>query len=131
MNTIRKKKRFITLIEIMIVMFLIALIVGVLAVNYGGSLDEGKAFKTKMAIEKVSTILNLEAAKNPQFMSNTSSWQEVVKASPLVRNPNDFIKDGWGEELKVEIHDNVIYVYSSRLQEYTKAHPTSVTNDGR
>lgn len=131
MKPFRQKKRYITLIEIMIVMFLIALIVGVLAVNYGGSLDEGKAFKTKMAIEKVSTILNLEAAKNPEFMSHISSWPEVVKASPLVRNPNDFLKDGWGEDLKVEVQDNVIYVYSTRLQEYGKAHPTSVSTDAQ
>lgn len=129
MNKLHKKRRYITLIEMMIVMFLIALIVGVLAYNYGGSLDEGKAFKTKMAIEKVSTILNLEAARNPQFMNDTSSWQAVVKASPLVKNPNDFINDGWGNELKVEVHDNVIYVYSMRLEEYRKAHPSSITQE--
>lgn len=128
MNTLRKKRRYITLIEMMIVMFLIALIVGVLAYNYAGSLDEGKAFKTKMAIEKVSTILNLEAAKSPEFLHATSNWQEVVKASPLVKNPNDFIRDGWGEELQVEVHDNVIYVYSKRFEDYKKTHPTSVAN---
>ncbi len=44
------KRRYITLIEIMIVMFLIALITGVLAYNYRGSLDEGKAFKTKTGL---------------------------------------------------------------------------------
>jgi type II secretory pathway pseudopilin PulG len=122
----RKERRFITLIEMMIVMFLIALIIGVLAYNYGGSLDEGKAFKTKMAIEKVSTILNLEAAKNPQFLQGTSNWQAVIRASPLVKNANDFIKDGWGEDLQVEVHDNIIHVYSRHLEEYKRSHPTSI-----
>ena len=128
MNTLRNKRRYITLIEMMIVMFLIALIVGVLAYNYAGSLDEGKAFKTKMAIERVSTILNLEAAKSPQFLNETSNWQAVIRASPLVKNANEFTRDGWGEDLQVEVHDNVIYVYSKRFEEYKKSHPTSVAN---
>lgn len=129
MNKIYRRKRHITLIEMMIVMFLIALIVGVLAYNYSGSLDEGKAFKTKMAIERVSTILNLEAAKNSDLIANISHWQEVVRASPLIKNANDFVKDGWGEELKVEVHDNVIYVYSTKLEDYRRAHPTSISNE--
>ena len=47
------KRHFVTLIEMMIVMFLIMLITGVIAYNYRGSLDEGKAFKTRAGIEKV------------------------------------------------------------------------------
>lgn len=128
MDMLKKKKRHVTLIEMMIVMFLIALIVGVLAYNYSGSLDEGKAFKTKMAIEKVSTILNLEAAKNPNFLNDTSGWQAVIKASPLVKNANDFVKDGWGEELQVDVQDNIIQVHSKRLEDYQRAHPTSISN---
>lgn len=129
MKDFRKKRRYITLIEMMIVMFLIALIIGVLAYNYGGSLEEGKAFKTKMAIEKVSTILNLAAAQNPELLNNISNWQEVLRASPLIKNANDFIRDGWGNELRVEVHDHVIYVYSTRLNEYKQAHPTSISNE--
>lgn len=129
MHVFKKTRRHITLIEMMIVMFLIALIVGVLAYNYGGSLDEGKAFKTKLAIEKVSTILNLEAAKNPGFLNNISSWQEVIKSSPLVKNPNDFIKDGWGGDLTIEVHNHVIHVYSQRFEDYKKTHPSSVSGE--
>ncbi len=46
----RAAKRCVTLIEMMIVMFLISLITGVIAYYYRGSLDEGKAFKTKAAL---------------------------------------------------------------------------------
>ena len=49
----------------MIVMFLIALITGVIAYNYRGTLEEGKAFKTKAAMEKIETILSLEIANHP------------------------------------------------------------------
>ena len=50
----------------MIVMFLIALITGVIAYNYRGTLEEGKAFKTKAAMEKLETILSLEIANHPE-----------------------------------------------------------------
>ena len=56
------KKRYITLVEMMIVMFLIAMITGVIAYNYTGSLEEGKAFKTKAGIQKIETILALESS---------------------------------------------------------------------
>lgn len=117
------KKSYITLIEIMIVMFLIALITGVLAYNYRGSLDQGKVFKTKAAIEKLETILNLSVAENPGLNENiTEHWQEVVKDSPLVKNANDLIYDGWGKEYRVEKNsDGQIEVYSDSLNDYEKS----------
>lgn len=130
MNTMRRKKRHMTLIEMMIVMFLIALITGVIAYNYRGTLEEGKAFKTKVAIEKLTTILNLEAAKNPSFLNNLSQWPEVVKNSPFAQNPNALLKDGWGGDFKVELHDNVIHVYSPSFDNYKKSQPTLFSNEG-
>lgn len=117
------KKSYITLIEIMIVMFLIALITGVLAYNYRGSLDQGKVFKTKAAIEKLETILNLSVAENPGLNENiTEHWREVIKDSPLVKNPNDLIYDGWGKEYRVEKNsDGQIEVYSDSLNDYEKS----------
>lgn len=96
------KKRFITLVEMMIVMFLIAMITGVIAYNYTGSLEEGKAFKTKAGIEKIHTILDLHLATHPEDQESLSSkWPDIVRASPLVKNANDLIKDGWGVEYAV------------------------------
>ncbi len=45
-----------TLMEIMIVMALIAMILGAVAWNYQGALDDGRAFETKANIEKVRTF---------------------------------------------------------------------------
>lgn len=117
------KKSYITLIEIMIVMFLIALITGVLAYNYRGSLDQGKVFKTKAAIEKLETILNLSVAENPGLNESiTEHWKEVIKDSPLVKNSNDLIYDGWGKEYRVEKNsDGQIEVYSDSLNDYEKS----------
>lgn len=104
------KKRYITLIEMMIVMFLIAMITGVVAYNYTGSLEKGKAFKTEAAMEKIRTILDLHMATHP---GDTTEWKEVVKKSPLVKNADDLIKDGWGVEFVYSTDNNGNPVLSS------------------
>lgn len=124
------KRRLLTLIEMMIVMFIIALITGVLAYRYTGSLDESRAFKTKVAIERLSTILNLRAADDPEFLDNVSEWQAVVEHSPLVSNPKDLIKDGWGQEFDVYVENNTIYVQSQRYNDYVSSHQTMFSNEG-
>jgi type II secretory pathway pseudopilin PulG len=120
-NAYKAKKRYITLIEIMIVMFLIALITGVIAYNYRGTLEEGKAFKTKAAIEKLETILSLEIANHPDEKSTISTgWKSIIDRSPLVHDPKALEKDGWGDEYVVEINDetDAITVTSKRYNEY-------------
>jgi general secretion pathway protein G len=128
MNLKMLKKRYITLIEIMIVMFLIALITGVIAYNYRGSLDEGKAFKTKAAIEKVETILNLRASEDPHLQDSITSpsvWQDIIKHSPLVSNSNALLKDGWGGDFTVTIDTSgAIRVHSQKYEEYINSHQT-------
>jgi general secretion pathway protein G len=120
------QRRYITLIEMMIVMFLIALITGVIAYNYRGSLDEGKAFKTQSAIEKVETILNLEVSKHPEAAGHIETeWRKYVQASPLVKDPAALIKDGWGDDFQVSLgEDGGVHVSSSKLEEYQKTHNT-------
>lgn len=116
------KKRYITLIEIMIVMFLIALITGVLAYNYRGSLEEGKAFKTRAAVAKLETILDLAIAQDPRYAENISeSWKKIVESSPIVQNPKDLEYDGWGYEYKVEIDpEGRLVINSEGYNEYLR-----------
>lgn len=130
MNMHKLQRRFVTLIEMMIVMFLIALITGVIAYNYRGSLDEGKAFKTKAGIEKLETILNLEVSKNPQIANQiTSQWRQLVETSPLVHDPKALIKDGWGEDYQVSIDENGgVRVDSKRFEEYRSSHQSLFSN---
>jgi general secretion pathway protein G len=120
------KKRYITLIEIMIVMFLIALITGVIAYNYRGSLDEGKAFKTRTAIDRLETLLNLKVSERPEMINSIGSeWQDIVRSSPLVSNPDALIKDGWGSVFEVGVDDNGnIKVRSQRYDDYASKHAT-------
>lgn len=115
------RKRMITLIEIMIVMFLIALITGVLAYNYQGSLEEGKVFKTTTAMQKLETILNLAVAQDPSLQDRISEdWHRIVQNSPLVNNPKDLEYDGWGYMYRVEKNnDGKIEIISEGLNNYT------------
>jgi general secretion pathway protein G len=114
------KKRFITLVEMMIVMFLIAMITGVIAYNYTGSLDEGKAFKTKAGIDKIRTVLDLHLAMHPEDRDHVSSqWQAIVGQSQLVKNANELVKDGWGDEYKVSTdNNNDIEIHSEKYTTY-------------
>lgn len=120
----KKRRRFITLIEIMIVMFLIALITGVVAYNYTGTLEKGKAFKTHAGIEKLQTILSLAKAENPNF--DLRDWKKTIQESPLVKNADNLMKDGWGNVYKVDYDKNgEIEVTSEKYETYLQAHPNA------
>lgn len=113
------QKRFITLIEIMIVLVLISLIGGVLLYNFGGALEKGKAETTKLAIVKVENILSLAVAENPAVLEDLSeNWQRIIRSSPLVSDPNPLLKDAWGGDFEVRIDEGKITVTSENLNQY-------------
>jgi general secretion pathway protein G len=103
----RVKKSAMTLIEIMIVIFLIASITGVLAYNYKGSLEKGKKFKTEMAMQKLHTILDLAVAEDPNLLDSIeSNWEDIVRNSPLVNDKRSLIYDGWNKKYQVRFDRN-------------------------
>lgn len=114
------RKRLITLVEMMIVMFLIAMITGVIAYNYTGSLEEGKAFKTKAGIDKIRTILDLHLAVHPDEKEHIDrDWKAIVESSKLVKNPQELMKDGWGDTYRVSIdQEGNIEVVSEKYDRY-------------
>src|SRR5688572_19597984 len=90
---VKKSKRYITLIEMMVVIFIIGLIVSVVGFRYQGGLEKGKAFKTETSIDKVETILTLHIAENPSLSDSiASNWQDIIKRDPLVKDANALIK---------------------------------------
>jgi general secretion pathway protein G len=123
MKKLNFKKRFITLVEMMIVMFLIAMITGVIAYNYTGSLEEGKAFKTKAGMEKIQTILDLHLATHPDAKEHLDTeWKSIVENSQLVKNAKELIKDGWGGEYQVGKDNNGdIEIKSDKYKAYQAA----------
>lgn len=104
----KRKKRAITLIEMIIVMILIATITGAIAYNYRESLNEGKAFKTKEAMSRIETILAIYFAENPEELQKyqQGDWKAIIRMSPLVKNPNDYINDGWGKPYEVIVSND-------------------------
>lgn len=114
------KKRFITLVEMMIVMFLIAMITGVIAYNYSGSLEEGKAFKTKAGMNKIKEVLGLYYATHPDEIDKVSSeWKGNLASSNLVKNAKELEKDGWGGDYQVSTNnDGDLEVTSAKYNTY-------------
>jgi general secretion pathway protein G len=122
MKKMNLKKRFMTLIEMMIVMFLIAMITGVIAYNYTGSLEEGKAFKTKVGMQKIKDILALEGADR-DISTLKQEWQEIVRNSLMVQNAPELLKDGWGGSYRVEStgeQDDQLEIISDKYDAYLK-----------
>ena len=125
MELVNVTKRYFTLIEMMIVMTLIILLIGVLGYNYTGVLEEGKAFKTKAGIQKLETILSLAISQESEILDDISSnWETAVRRSPLVRNPDDVIKDGWGNKYDVQVEGGVVVITSERYKTYIQDNPT-------
>lgn len=120
-NKKRLRRRNLTIMELLIVITIIGIIIGALAYNYTGVLDKGKVFKTRTSIEKIKTILSLRIAENPESAGDIiGRWQDVITNSPLVKDPKDLLRDGWGYEYRVEVDSMTgeVTVTSEGLRRY-------------
>ncbi len=119
----KKKKRAVTLIEIMIVIMLISLIGGALAFNMRGSMDQGRAFKTDQNIARVRDILLMADVDGDLSTDDiVTGWRNIVGKSSLV-DASKVIVDGWNQPLNVvKNDDNDIVVTSDRLSKYRTDH---------
>jgi type II secretory pathway pseudopilin PulG len=130
MQTKKRRKKFMTLIEIMIVMFLITLIAGAVTYKVKDAMDYGKAFKTHQGVKQIKEILELSVAKHPRKINQIErEWEDYVARSPLTGNTEALKTDGWGESYRVSIKRNhrgkiVIEVTSERFEEYKESHDT-------
>jgi type II secretory pathway pseudopilin PulG len=97
MEKIRKKRRAITLLEIMIVIFLIGLIGGVIGYNVKGSLEEGKAFRSEQGIEKLHDLFLMEVANGVPVEELIREPAFYLKRTGLVADAEKLLKDGWGQ----------------------------------
>jgi general secretion pathway protein G len=118
---IHRKKRTLTLLEIMIVIMLIGLIGSVIGVNMKGSLDQGRAFKTQQARDQIQDILTLQMAHGTSATEVVAKRAEYLTVSGLVKDPKKFLIDGWGQEFDVSVnHIGDIVVSSERLKAYER-----------
>ena len=125
-----KKRAFFTLLEIMIVIFLISLIAGVMGYKFSGSLETGKVFKTEQAISQLEDILLLEAAKGDKDLTYVEeNYKTMLKDSGLVKDPDKLLLDGWNKEFKITVEDNNLKIHSDKYKEYRDKKDQTKTNE--
>ena len=120
---LRRKKRSLTLLEIMIVIVLIGLIGSVIGFNMKGSLDEGRAFKTRQASEQIKDILMLEVARGVNIQEVVDNKEKYLANSGLVKSPEKLLKDGWNEPFEVKVNAKTqsdIIVKSEKLKAHDR-----------
>ncbi len=101
------KKRALTLIEIMIVIFIIGLIGSVIGYNMKGSLDEGKSFKSEQGSKQVYDFLTLQIAQRKDaFDKVLDNPEEALRDTGFVNRADKLIKDGWNERYVIEKIDS-------------------------
>ena len=116
-----KKKYAMTLLEIMIVIFIIGIIGSVIGYNMRGSLDNGKAFKTKEGSRKLYEIVQLESAQTGMLKEEGNLSEKVsllLKNSGLVKNVRELIRDGWGNEYQFRIEGDDLRFRSEKYDAY-------------
>ncbi len=133
-----RKKRAITLLEIMIVILLIGLIGGVVSYNLKGTLDKGKAFASDEGAKKLEDILNLEIQQgtmtSQEIAQDTSDNRAVVRSVVLnsglisAKQVDKFLKDGWGEFYTIGIDGTQVSVKSDKLKDYKQKQKTKISN---
>ena len=113
-----KKKRAITLLEIMIVIFLIGLIRSVIGYNMKGSMDKGRAFKSEQGIERLTEILELTMAEHGMQVASFDDAEKCLGESQLAKDPNKLLKDGWGVPYTIQYEDGKLKITSEKLDAY-------------
>lgn len=111
-----------TLLEIMIVIFLIGLIGSVIGYNVKGSLEEGKAFRSEQGASQIEDILSLAASEGTPLEEIVDDPEFFLRQSGLCKEPAKLLKDGWGRpyEISLSKDGSEISVVSRSLQEHLK-----------
>lgn len=128
----KRKKRALTLLEIMIVIFLITLITGAIGYNMKGTLDRGRAFRTEQASEQLHDLLLIcleEGVKGEELANAPSSF---LKKYNLAKNSDKLVLDGWGEKfiIKFNKNQNDFKITSNNLDNYKKkTNPEAIQNN--
>ena len=126
-----KKKRPLTLLEIMIVIFLITLITGAIGYNMLGTLDRGRVFRTKQAKEQLHDLLLICLADKGDAETIAKNPLPHLKELGLAKDPENLIKDGWKQPfiIKPTRDKNDFEIRSEGLEKYNKKKGLSVAED--
>jgi general secretion pathway protein G len=98
-----RKKRAFTLLEIMIVIFLITLITGTIGYNMKGTLDRGRAFRTEQGQEQLHDLLLMCLADSNDPDAIASNPAGALKKTGLAKDPDKLVTDGWGKPFVITV----------------------------
>lgn len=116
----KKKKRALTLLEIMIVIFLITLITGTIGYSMKGTMEKGRAFRTEQAREQLHDLLLIALAEEKGTAEQIAANPETyLKAGGLAKDPKQLLKDGWKENFVITVKNNKDFkVHSEAYQRF-------------
>jgi general secretion pathway protein G len=124
------KKRYITLLEIMIVILLIGIITSVVGYNVKGSLYKGKVFRTEQAQNQIRELLLLEVAKGAGIDEVVKFPKKFLKETGLPKNVSALLKDGWNDPFEISTNKDKtdIIVSSKNLKRFEENSKRNLDN---
>lgn len=131
-----KKKRIFTLIEIIIVIFIISLVTGAIGYSMKGTLDKGRAFRTEQAMDQLRDLILLCVAEGEKLENVVSDPIQYLKKYGLAKNPSQLVEDGWGEKFTIQLNRGKtdFQIRSEKLLSYKaklkKESPKKETEEG-
>jgi general secretion pathway protein G len=120
----KKKKRAMTLMETMIVIFIIGVIGSVIGFNMRGSLEESKAFKSREGISRLYEILQMEMATGRTSVAAiVADPKTALKQSGMTKKLDQLLKDGWDQSYDFVATDqgDDIRIISSKYEDYCRS----------
>lgn len=122
-----KKKRALSLLEIIIVIFLITLITGAVGYSMKGTLDKGRVFRTEQGIDQLKDLFLMCLAEGETAEDILRDPAGIIKKYGLAKNPEKIIEDGWGKKFDIAIEKgkNDFRISSENLKNYKKKMKTS------
>lgn len=128
------KKKYVTLLEMLMVIAIIGLIATLVGNNVMASFQKGKIKQTKLAMEKVQDILEYyivsEADLTPDLIKEMQqSPEEFLAKTNMVKNPKKLVQDAWGKKFTVKVSEiGEVTVTSDNYTKYTAPQTKSDNN---
>ncbi len=132
------KKRALTLLEIMIVIFLITLITGTIGYSMRGTLDKGRAFRTEQGKEQLHDLLLIALSEGSTADEIAHDPAKALKGLGLAKDPDNLVLDGWKEKFTItptpnkkdfNIKSDAWDKYKNKLSRASKSGAPSVPDD--
>jgi general secretion pathway protein G len=112
-----RSRRALTLIEIMIVLFLIGMVISVLTYSMKGSMDEGKCFKARQRALQIEQLLMMASAQTGLPLDAViAEPKKYLESTGLVKDGTPFLQDPWGQQMQMAIQDDRIVVWSDQYE---------------